>query len=197
MLRLSLALAALWCAAGAAEEPKKKYVKDLADTDFTKRDLTGKDYANYNLENCVFHYCTMKEMKLAGANLRGADFLSASLDRADMGGCDLRNAKFDSAGAQSTNFEKADLRGADMGKCSVQKSTFRGADLRNLKGLGDLTGADFTGADLRGANMQNAKDYSNSAIFKGAKYDKLTRWPRGYDVEASGAVLAKPDEKKE
>ena len=182
----------------SAEEKKKpKYVKDMPDTDFTKRDLNKKDYSNYNLENGVFTLCNMKEMVLKGANLRGADFASASLDKADFTECDLREAKFDRAGAQAAIFEKADLRGADMSRCSCQKVNFKGADLRNLKGMQDMTDADFTGADLRGANLQDAKDYTGKAIFKDAKYDKLTRWPRGYDVEASGAVLVKTEPKPE
>lgn len=201
MFRSFICLTVLLSAAGLlslgnAEEPKPKYVKDWSDRDFTKRDFHGQDLSNHNMENCVLHFVNMKETKLVGSNLRGADFGSGSLDKADFTGCDLREIKFAYASAQNAKFDKANLKGADLSKGSVQKSSFVDADLRNVKGIQDLTGADFTGADLRGANLQDSKDYSNSAIFKNAKYDRSTRWPRGYDYESSGAVLVKDEEPK-
>lgn len=192
----ALALSLVVLVPVAAQDGKKKYVKDLSDMDFTRRDLTGKDYADHNLENCVFTFATLKEGKFRGANLRGADFSSASLDKSDMSETDLREAKFTWAGAQGVNFDKANLTGVDMSNTSVQGSTFKEADLRKVKGIKDITRADFSGADLRGANLQDSKDYSNNAIFKGAKYDRSTRWPRGFDLEKSGAVLVKEEPKQ-
>ena len=198
MIRLAaLVLAAFTL---AADEPKKaepvQYVKDMADTDFTKRTLDRLDYSKYNLENCKFHFCSMVEMKLVKANLRGADFGSASLTKSDLTGANLQNAKFDSASVQESIFNDADLSGADMSKGSAQMAKFVGANLSNLKGLKDMTGADFTNANLCGANLQDTNEYATKAIFKGAKYDKLTKWPRGYDVEKSGAILVETPEKK-
>jgi uncharacterized protein YjbI with pentapeptide repeats len=180
----------------SAEEPKKKYVMDWSDRDFTKRDFHGQNLANYNMENCIFFLGNLKEANLAGSNLRGADFNSASLDRADLSGCDLREMKFENASAQRAKFDNANLTGADIRRGSVARSSLIGANLSNVKGIADLSGADFTDADLRGANMQDSKDYSGTAIFKNAKYDRTTRWPRGFDYEKSGAVLVKEEEPK-
>jgi hypothetical protein len=81
------------------------------------------------------------------------------------------------------NLSGADLRGADL----------RGADLREA----DLGGADLSEADLFGAYLSEANltgaDLGGADLFKadlqGTRYNQDTRWPKGFDPAAAGAVL--------
>ncbi len=87
----------------------------------------------------------------------------------------------------SQKLSNADLRGIDL----------RGADLRmtNLQGA-DLVGADLVGADLIGANLNYAdlqgadlRGASLLARLQGAIYNKLTKFPDGFDPEAVWMLL--------
>lgn len=70
----------------------------------------------------------------------------------------------------------------------------KGANFHGAKGLGDLQKADLREADLRGAVFTSTAYYLTGCRFAGAKYDKHTRWPQGFDLESSGAVLVEAAE---
>jgi uncharacterized protein YjbI with pentapeptide repeats len=93
--------------------------------------------------------------------------------------------------------EEADLRGADLRRANLERAY--------------LGGADLGGADLRGANLRAAfcefttgdgvMQIQTIANFRGAIYDKKTRWPEPYtnrvrhetyrfDPQQLGAVLS-------
>ena len=68
-----------------------------------------------------------------------------------------------------------------------------------------LTGVDLRGADLRGANLRGVAILKEGfgatdslgetdlrhARLTGARYDRCTRWPRGFDPVKAGAVLVR------
>lgn len=166
---------------GAEDFTGQKLVKH----DFKGRDLAGARFDGADLTSAVF----------SGAKLTGASFVDANLtqtnfDGADCTGADFTEAKFDTTMARGTNLAKANLEGADLGGYSVFRgSDFRGANLRNLRGMTEVTECDFSGADLRGAMLKNAQDWkSPSARFTKATYDDATRFPKGVDPVAAGAV---------
>lgn len=132
----------------------------------------------------------MTDAVMCKANLKEANLSRARLGGADLTGADLRRANLELAGIQGANLSHANLEGLDLKGLSLQNCNLRGANLRGVSGIRDLTRADFRDADLRGAYLLGAVDYNgSSAKFTGAKYDARTRWPKGFDVEGSGAKL--------
>ena len=164
--------------------------RDLSGKQFQNRDLRQEDLAGANLAGADLTAANLKDANLKNANLKEANLSRASLDGADLTGADLRMADLSLAGIQKANLTQANLEGLDLQGLSLQGCTLRGANLKNAKGFRDITRADFRDADLRGAYLLGTVDYAgNSAVFRGAKYDQRTRWPKGFDVEGSGAVL--------
>lgn len=183
--RLFIGLSLLLLPAAAQDVGKGKNFsgKDLQNRDLRQEDLDGANLAGANLTAADLTDAILKK-----ADLREANLSRARMGGADLTGADLRLANLDSAGLQGANLSQANLEALDLKRVSLQNSILRGANLKNVKGLGDITKADFRDADLRGAYLLGTVDYAgNSAVFRGAKYDKRTRWPKGFDVEASGA----------
>ena len=56
----------------------------------------------------------------------------------------------------------------------------------------DLNGSDLTEADLSDARLDNA-DLTGAILYsarlRGATYNAQTRWPKGFDPVAAGAIL--------
>ena len=169
--------------------------------DYEGQDLRKRDFSAQVLEGAIFtdskcFLVNFRDCKLAGAKFDDADVTSASFNDADLKGADFRGATVKNAGFQGADLSKADFSGVDLSTISFQNCKLRGANLSKTKGPADVTKADLREADLRGANMLGMKDYAGAtARFKGAKYDKATRWPQGFDLENSGAVLVKDDKK--
>lgn len=164
--------------------------KNLAGKQLQNRDLRQEDLAGANLAGADLTAANLKDTNLKHANLKEANLSRASLDGADLTGADLRLADLSLAGIQKANLSQANLEGLDLKGLSLQGCNLRGANLKNAKGFRDITRVDFRDADLRGAYLLGTVDYAgNSAVFRGAKYDERTRWPKGFDVEGSGALL--------
>ena len=182
----------------AAQDGKKKYKVNWPGKDLIKRDLRQLDLSDYNLEDADMTFTNLDDVKLIGTNLQGADLNFAHAAGANFTGADLRDSRITGAYLQAAVFDKANLSGLDLTRANFSGCKFRGADLRKLKGIGTISKADFTGADLRGANLLKATDnVGNSAIFRNAKYDAKTRWPLGFDIEASKAILDNEEQKDE
>jgi uncharacterized protein YjbI with pentapeptide repeats len=164
--------------------------KDLQKQDRAGQDLEGSDFTD---ANCFL--TNFRGAKLSKCSFRDANLLSATFSEAEMKECDFRGATLANSSFQEADLAKANLEGVDLTSVSFQNAKLRGAKLRKAKGFTDFTRADLREADLRGANMLGMKDYGGTtAKFTGAKYDKSTRWPKGFDVEASGAVLVEADD---
>ena len=99
------------------------------------------------------------------ANLEGADLYRANLEWADLYGANLEGADLRRANLEGADLRRADLRGADLRRANLE-----GADLYRA----DLRVANLYRADLRGANLT------------GARSDKWTTWPDGFDADQSG-----------
>ena len=133
------------------------------------------------------------------ANFKDAIIKTADFSRADLTGADMRGTVLHWAfGGDGTNFNDSNWEGSTLG--STRKSTFRGTNLRKAILLGSYIDNDFTGADLRGANLLAAKIIPNpnaGNVWKKAKYDEDTAFPKGFDPKEEGMILTKPDEKKD
>ena len=67
--------------------------------------------------------------------------------------------------------------GASFVRADLEAAHLRDADLYRA----DLSGAVLRGADLTGADLREA-------ILNNARYDRHTRWPKGFDPVKAGAV---------
>jgi hypothetical protein len=87
---------------------------------------------------------------------------------------------------RGADFRGADLRGADFYLADLRNASLYGADLQGAYlSRARLWGADLRQADLRGASLEG--DLSEVRL-EGARYDRRTRWPPGFDPAAAGAV---------
>ena len=165
--------------------------KDFSDSDFSRRDMSNQDMEGNIYENCDFKGTNLTGVRAAKANFRAADFTEAKLIGADLSGADLRKAKLDwSRTSAETDMSGANFEATDLSHVVISHAKLRGANLRNLKGIGPCQGVDFRKADLRGANFTGFTDASaEKCKFAGAKYDKATRWPKGFDPEQADAVF--------
>lgn len=167
---------------------------DYSEQNLSKRNFQDRDLQKAKFDNCTLFLTNFRQANLDKASFQGADVSSASFPGTSLVEADLSGAR-GNADFQRANLSKANLEGANFTGASFQQAKLVGANLRKVKGLGDITGANFTNADLRGANLEKVIDYSNSAIFRNAKFDRRTRWPQGFDPEDAGAILMKDEAK--
>ena len=148
-------------AARAAEDETRRLRDQAQMLCAMVRDLTGVDFSDRDLRGTFLRGKVLVEARFEGSVLR-----RAVLTRANLSG--------------------AVLRGADLVGAQAKHANFRGAVLVDAK----LSGARLQGADLRGCDLVGAE--LGGAKLEGAKYGKTgkdeTRWPEGFDVDASGAV---------
>lgn len=189
---LLLVLAA-WSGAAAVAHPKGE---DHSDRDLQNMDFSGRDLEDDKYENSDCQRTNFENALLARASFRGANLERANLKGADCAGADFRQANLRYMSVQGGSFAGANFEGQDLTFVVLQKTSFRGANLRNLKAIGSCAEVDFRAADLRGANLEGY--VSGSATpnkFRGATYDRATRWPKGLDVKALELVLVGADGK--
>lgn len=141
----------------------------------------------------------LREAILAGVDLRGrflaeAELTDASLDGAELSGAVLDEAVLFRASLTGTRLVGARLMGADVSEASACGAVFVGvdasradfecADLRDAKFDGaKLSGADLRGADLTGSSLVRAD-------LRGARFDRNTRWPLGFELEGRGLAYS-------
>jgi uncharacterized protein YjbI with pentapeptide repeats len=140
---------------------------------------------------------------LSGVNLSDLDLLDADLDDARMLGVDLNGSHLDGANLSYAWLDCLPGAGGSPGVCAdLSDATLTYADLEDANLVGaDLDGANLTGAELVGADLTGARlsdvDLSgatyNIATLRtpergGTVTDRPTRWPRGFNLRASGAV---------
>ena len=166
--------------------------KDASGQDWRGRDLKGEKFDDVNLSKATLISTQFQDASLRFADLNGADLWGARLDGADMTGCDLRTANLKDAHLWGTNLAGANLEGQDLSVLwGLSETSFKGANLRNLKGGLHVTVSkcDFRKADVRGAHLAGpGTGYFQTCDFRGAIFDETTRWPKGFDVEGSGAI---------
>lgn len=125
-----------------------------------------------NLSGAELSFSSLIDVKLNVAILKGIN-----LEFSDLTNAQLLNANLEGATLFETNFTEAHMR----------KSNLRGVNLVNatLKGT-ELVRANLENADLSNANLEDA--ILHQANLRGAKYNKNTTFPEGFDPEAAGAI---------
>jgi uncharacterized protein YjbI with pentapeptide repeats len=123
-----------------------------------------------------FHFVSLKNANLSGANFRQAELLHVKLNNAKLDGADLEGAniaegdfsfsKCTGANFCDTNLENANFEGANLAGANFTRAILRGA---NFQGT-DLSFSEIVDANLEGANFKGAK--LEAANFGGANLDK-------------------------
>ena len=190
-LRSSLFLALVLVVAGAGAV--------RAEEVFSGEDVSKRSFARKPLEGALFdaaiaNETDFSEARLARAVFRGAQLAEARFDRADLTGADFREAAMRWTSFTDTDASGANFEGCDLSKAHLRRTVLRGANLRNLVGIGTGEALDLRGADVRGANLLGFEEGGGTpAKWRGAKYDRSTKWPKGFDPAAAEAVLYKGD----
>lgn len=171
-----------------------------ADAPFDGRgkDFSNRSFKRQSLEKAIFEdaVCTsanFSQCLLTQANFNGADVTRADFSYADLTGADFRNATIDLTSFYKGTLNEANFEKVKFGAISLSGVKLRGANLRKCEGLTEVTSVDFSGADLRGAHLLDMR-VAGDTRFRKAKYDRTTRWPKDFDVEASGAILVEEED---
>lgn len=187
----------------------------LQETDLTKAILIEANLRGARLTETVF-----VEARLRGARFEGAEGTDAYFERAKAAGVKLEDVELPRANfvgarlphaviveAELPNafFQEADLRWVEASKVELPEARLEGARLyeadlfdANLRGAqlyeADLRSADLSSADLREANLCRT-DLRGATLreaqLQGAVFDRRTRWPTGFEFEASGATMGR------
>jgi hypothetical protein len=118
-----------------------------------------------------------KKVRLSGARLTTAAIAGIDLADADLVGADLTGVVLTGRSLRGADLRRAKLRGVSMGGGCFP--------------LGDLSYADLRGADLTGAYLEGPGQIRGSwwrVPLRNARYDRHTRWPKGFDPVKSGAL---------
>lgn len=170
--------------------------QDYSGQDLTKRDFSNKTLTKANFEDSVLNHALFVDTKVTQANFQGADLTSTEFTRADLTGSDFRGATVQSTLFFQSTMNECNLEKIDFKNLGLSGVKLRKANLKKSKGFSTVIDVDFSEADLRGANLVNMS-IIGTVRFRKAKYDSETRWPKGFDVEESGAVLVEEEEKPE
>jgi len=176
----------------------------LAGVDLDCANLRGAKLAGANLGGADLHWSSFGNANLSGANLAGANLRAASGSSADLPGADLHGADLTHAFLDRANLSGADLSGANLTNTIFDGANLSGANLsganltRTRFALANLQGANLRHADLRSTDLLGASTAPATRLGRavwepanltGARYDRLTRWPKGFDPLKHGAIL--------
>jgi uncharacterized protein YjbI with pentapeptide repeats len=150
-----------------------------------------------SLSGADLHNGYLRGIGLQGANLREAHLDDADLQTSTLREADMSKARLNYVNLKATYMREVDLRDAYLIRSNLSYSDLTKSDLRdtvlyetNLH-RANLDEADLRGADLRGANLDEAD--LRGANLSEAKYNSATKWPKGFDPEAAGAVKREHD----
>lgn len=145
------------------------------------------DLQNANLSNVILTEFVLDETDLSDVNLRSAMLQLLSLRGANLSGASLSKAYLFNIRLAEANLQYADLVGA----------TLFFVDLR----LANLHGAKFMGKDpeaITFADLERRPPVAAKLIevdLRGARYNRQTKWPKGFDPVDAGAILDEPAER--
>jgi uncharacterized protein YjbI with pentapeptide repeats len=116
------------------------------------------------------------------SSLETASFYKQDMPKANLAGVTLNGTKFYKA-----NLEGASFEGANLTRCDFQVADLRNANMKktNLM-LANMINADLRGTDLTESNFEQARAW-------GAKWNKQTKFPKGFKPDAKGSRLIYQD----
>ncbi len=163
---------------------------DLAGSKLSDARIEGGDLRFANLVGAVFTNAHLERADLSGSvEMQGANFLLASMQGADLTHARATLADFTNAGLQGATLAFARLEGA-----LLRDADLEGADLRMARlHLADLTGARIPTTDFRGATVwqSSAPNPDGAGLVDAA--DLLLRTPDQLDVAALRDLVTRID----
>ena len=109
-------------------------------------------------------------------------FLTQHIDSLTQG-ISLEKANLSFAVLTNINLSNADLSGADLTDAKLIEANLSEAKLTNA----NLSGTNLTDAKLYGTDLERVDRY-DTAIFKGVKYNKDTKFPPDFDLQKAGCI---------
>lgn len=137
---------------------------------FEGANLSGARLEDNHMETCTLHVAILHRATLEKcyftnhSYLTGADFGDAKIEDCSFPGAILHDVNFANAAIKDTNFVGSMLNGSDL-----SGATLTNVDLRTV----ELRGVNLVGCDLSGARL-------DKTVFEGCKWDKTTKWPKGF-----------------
>ncbi len=125
-----------------------------------------------------FAAANFNNMNLEGSQWPGVKLRGASLTHVNLRGCDLSNSDLHYAFIGASDLSNANLSGAFLQFSQLQRSNLTNANLENA----DLRESSLYDTDMTNANL-------TGTLFEKATYSKDTKWPKGFDPVAAGAIL--------
>ncbi len=123
---------------------------NAAGANMTNTDMTGlRASGGVNFSGACFRQAMAKESNWEAANLTGADFSGAEMEGAYFGSACLERANLDAANMKFSRFPKANLSGATLTRMNLFQ--------------GSLEKAQLSGADISGSNMYGV-EFLDAAI---------------------------------
>jgi uncharacterized protein YjbI with pentapeptide repeats len=113
----------------------------------------------------------LKMIDLSGRDMSGLYLRACNLLRANLKGANLDGANLNRAYLAWAYLGEASLKGTDLGDADLAGAGLEGAD---------LSGANLCGTSLTQSNLTDAK-------LAGARYDRRTAWPDGFEPRDTGA----------
>lgn len=150
----------------------------LYDGTLKKADLVGA-----NLDGANLRKANLIEADLLEAHLEGSDLTEARLEGANLLGTYLAGAELTEANLDGADLYHADLNGAHLWRAHLERSRLWGTFLKKSY---------LDGAYLEGANLQGIF-YDANTTWYGARYNKATQWPDGFDPVAARCILVEDE----
>lgn len=177
------------------DEKKKHYAPIIS---LHGADLSGAYLSQAKLEGADLSETNLSEARMSVAKLASADLSKAFIYQANLRIADLQRANLSEAFLREADLLGADLSGANLCKAIMSDAKLRMADLdganlteaslwRANLSEANLSGTELQMADLREANLSKAS--LRGADLRGARYNKDTHWPHGFDPVQAGADL--------
>jgi uncharacterized protein YjbI with pentapeptide repeats len=161
--------------------------ENLAGANLEKANLAGASLETADLNKVNLSGADLSQANVRNANMPHALLIGTRLEKADLQGAFLRGADFQAANAAGANLEGAYLGSAQLGHADLSGASLRSANLTGANLVNtNLSGADLGESSLEGADLTSAD--LDGAVLKGARYNAATRWPKGVNPGALGAV---------
>ncbi len=147
------------------------------------RELDLDNMINKNFDDISFHRCFLTNLDMHNSSFCNCDFRNAETKGSIFDNCNLEGARLIMVPSMWASFKKSNLHKALL--------------LHSRFGFVDFSGTDFTGATIKDSvffrsDLRNAIlncEISEDCDFTGAKYNKETQWPDGFNPQEHGAIF--------
>jgi len=150
--------------------------------------LQGTKLLCTNLQGARLQAANLIDAHLTFVNLRGANLELANCQGAMLLGIDLEDASLLTTNLEAAYLSESILDGANLSLANLKYTDLSKASLKGAT----MVRTNLEGACLNAANLENTR--LGTTNLKDATYNSLTKWPKGFDPKAAGAILVEDEE---